>query len=162
MQECAELKNIKYKTMLLNRNSLKTNSHSNSEKVNDFLVKESVLNEKVSWVKLDKTIKISKITTYVKLLGNKYNLTKSEIDQTNKYILVNLNRKKLYKVKDVEYDSEKGVILNIPTLIFNKENRRFTLKKSEKRISTLKSLAPRKRLSKTQKNLEKIDTHIKD
>ena len=158
-----ELKNIKYKTMLLNNNnnnnSFKSNTHTNSEKINSLLKLETVLNEKMSWSKLDKTIKYIKIKEYILDLKEKHALSQSEIDTTNTEMLDHLNKRKLYKVKDVDYDIESGKITNIQSLFFNKNTRRFSLK-NERRVSTLKSLAPKKRSSKTKtiKNSEKIDT----
>jgi hypothetical protein len=162
-EECTELKNIKYKTMLLNNNnnnnSFKSNVHTNSEKINSLLKQETVLNEKMSWSKLDKTIKYVKIKEYILNLKEKHTLTQTEIEKTNAEMLIYLNKKKLYKVKDVDYNIDSGQIVNIQSLVFNKNTRRFTLK-NDRRVSTLKSLAPKKRTSKTKtiKNSEKIDT----
>jgi hypothetical protein len=55
-----------------------------------------------------------------------------------------LERKKLQKVKDVIYDKNTGIIKEIPALIYNKQHKHFTLKSLDKRISTLKSLPPKK------------------
>jgi hypothetical protein len=133
--------------------------HTNSEKINSLLKQETVLNEKMSWSKLDKTIKYVKIKEYILNLKEKHTLTQTEIEKTNAEMLIYLNKKKLYKVKDVDYNIDSGQIVNIQSLVFNKNTRRFTLK-NDRRVSTLKSLAPKKRTSKTKtiKNSEKIDT----
>ena len=55
-----------------------------------------------------------------------------------------LDRKKLQRVKDVIYDKTEGVIKEIPALSYTKSSKHFTLKNLEKRVSTLKSLAPKK------------------
>ena len=55
-----------------------------------------------------------------------------------------LDRKKLQRVKDVIYDKTTGQIKDIPALSYTKSNKHFTLKNLEKRVSTLKSLAPKK------------------
>lgn len=142
-----------------NNNSFKSNVHTNSEKINSLLKQETVLNEKMSWSKLDKTIKYVKIKEYILNLKEKHTLTQTEIEKTNAEMLIYLNKKKLYKVKDVDYNIDSGQIVNIQSLVFNKNTRRFTLK-NDRRVSTLKSLAPKKRTSKTKtiKNSEKIDT----
>ena len=62
-EECQELKNIKYKTMLLSGNNKKmiesvTNDISNLDLLLD---KENKLNKKESWNKLDKSVKLEKI-----------------------------------------------------------------------------------------------------
>ena len=51
---------------------------------------------------------------------------------------------KLSKTKEVIYDKEKLEIQSIPQLHLNKETRNFTLKQLEKRVSTIKSLTPKK------------------
>ena len=55
-----------------------------------------------------------------------------------------LNRKKLQRVKDVIYVKENGKIKEIPALQYTKSNKHFTLKNIDKRISTVKSLTPKK------------------
>ena len=61
-----------------------------------------------------------------------------------------LDQKKLSKTKDVVYDKTTGVIKSIPCLLFNTTHKKFTLKRCEKRQSTMRSLAP-KRANKTIK-----------
>ena len=60
-KECQELKNIKYKSMLLS-NDNKTTDITGVEKLLD---NESKLNKKEPWNKLDKTIKIKKKLLYL-------------------------------------------------------------------------------------------------
>jgi len=56
-----------------------------------------------------------------------------------------LEKNKLQKTKDVNYDKEKREIVSIPSLFFNVANRNFTLKILDaKRVSTLKSLTPKR------------------
>ena len=72
-----------------------------------------------------------------------------------------MERKKLQRQKDVVYDIETNAIKSITSLIFNKTTNKFTLKRSDKRTSTLKSLAPKKikkKIKKIKKN--KIDTNL--
>ena len=56
-----------------------------------------------------------------------------------------MERKKLQRVKDVQYDIEKQKIINIPGLLYHKDKNKFTLKNLDKNSSTLKSLAPKRR-----------------
>ena len=53
-----------------------------------------------------------------------------------------LDKKKLQRVKDVNYNKDTGEIKDIPALCFNKPSNHFTLKNLDKRVSTLKGLAP--------------------
>jgi hypothetical protein len=48
------------------------------------------------------------------------------------------------KVRDVEYDKAHGTIQSIPGLVFNSATRAFTLKNLDKKVSTLKSMTPKK------------------
>ena len=84
-------------------------------------------------------------------------MTPPEAQSLKKYLAISLDRKKLQRVKDVLYDKALGSIKSIPSLHFNTTTRKFTLKRSEKRVSTLKSLGK----GKTRKN-NKIDVNIKD
>ena len=69
-----------------------------------------------------------------------------------KYLKECINKKRLQRVKDVLYDKEEGIILSIPNLIYNKSRQRYTLKRSDKRMSTLKSLGkPKKKREKSSK-----------
>ena len=55
-----------------------------------------------------------------------------------------LDKKKIYRVKDVLYDKETGLIKEIPALTFIKSTKHFTLKNLDKRVTTQKSLPPKK------------------
>lgn len=61
-------------------------------------------------------------------------------------------KKKLQRVKDVNYNKETGEIKDIPTLCYNKQSNHFTLKNLNKRVSTLKGLSPKKKQG-TAKNI---------
>ena len=69
-----------------------------------------------------------------------------------------LERKRLTKSKEVVYNKELGKITSIPSLFLNNSTKKFTLKRNEKRQSTLKSLAPKNKNkikgNKTEKNKE--------
>jgi hypothetical protein len=60
-------------------------------------------------------------------------------------------------VKDVSYNKDTGEIKDIPALYFNKPTNHFTLKNVDKRVSTVRGLAPKKKQG-TAKNLKVIDT----
>ena len=138
--ECVELKNIKYQNMLLNKNSSSTkHTKSNISSLDCFLQTD----EKKSWSKLEKATKIKKIAAFCALqdCDNKIAL--------KKFLIKCLNRKKLQRTKDVVYNMDTGVIEQIHGLTFNKKKQKYTLKRSEKKGSTLKCL-PR-----IQKKIEK-------
>ena len=109
-----------------------------------FLENEKNINVNEPWCKLNKTIKSKKLIEYVDIYKNNNNLNDEEEQILLIFFKDCLDRKKLQRVKDVIYDKDNGIIKDIPALCFIKTNKHFTLKNIDKRISTLKSLAPKK------------------
>lgn len=143
--ECLELKNIKYQTMLINNNN---NNPVIKEKINNidnFLDQEKKHNQKQPWCKLGNGTKIRKINVYVNEYSIKNKLNDEEKKKLKGYLKKSMERKKLQRVKDVQYDIENQKIINIPGLLYHKEKNKFTLKNLDKNSSTLKSLAPKRR-----------------
>ena len=154
--ECIELKNIKYKTMLLNGNTFKeTKSSNNLMNLDKFLEDEKNNNKNEPWCKLDKTIKTIKLLEYVEEYKKTNQITEEEEKLLIAFLRDCLDRKKLQRVKDVIYDKATGTVKDIPGLVYTKGTKHFTLKNIDKRISTLKSLPPKKAQG-TIKNKEKI------
>ena len=158
--ECLELKNIKYQTMLLNGNSQLVSTQENSVDIDKILEKEKVSNRSKAWSKLGKASKLRKLNQYVNTYAQEHKLSKSDKLTLKQYLLICLDRKKLNRVKDIIYDVQTGKIKEIPGLSFNKTTSKFTLKRVDKKNSTLKGLAP-KRIRKPRKR-SKIDIHLKD
>jgi hypothetical protein len=145
IEECQELKNIKYKTMLLKGVPLhETKSSYDMTNLDKFLEAEKLNNSNEPWCKLNKTIKIKKLIDYVENYSKENELSASESCQLVSFLKDCLDKKKLLRVKDVIYDKILGNIKEIPALIYCKSNNHFTLKNIDKRVSTLKSLAPKK------------------
>ena len=145
---CQELKNIAYKTMLLNGNDInpKYENHNNNDKISKYLETDITSNKNETWVKLDKTQKIKRIDLYAStILKDKYELSNDQEDNTKKYLHKCIERKNLSKSKEVTYNKEESIIDNIPCLMFNETTRIFILKKDDKHVSTLKSLPPEKK-----------------
>jgi len=138
--------NIKYKNVFLNSFDNK-NSYENTkiDNINSFLEKESSINKSESWNKLDKTGKIKLLNNYADSLVETNTLSLSEVTELKQYLTDSLDKKKLQHVKDVLCDKITGKILAIPTLHFNPITKKYTLKRSEKRVSTLKSLGKGKK-----------------
>ena len=135
---------LKYKGVFLNGfdNNYET---AKVATINTFLEKESINNKTESWNKLDKTGKIRLLTTYVDDITVLHNLSPADVLALKSYLVESLDKKKLQHVKDVQCDKITGKIIAIPTLHFNVTNRKFTLKRAEKRVSTLKSLGKGKK-----------------
>ena len=149
-EECQELNNIKYKTMLLNGNKKNLSTVINDISNIDLLLdQENEQNKKETWNKLDKSIKMNKISEYIKILKKKHELSSEEIKALKEFLSIHLDKKNLQKNRDVVYIKESGKLENIPTLHFNNSTRKFSLKKQQT-SSTAKSLGPtRKKKSKT-------------
>lgn len=158
--ECMELKNIKYQTMLLNNNSKIFETKPNVLNIQQFLDNEKELNKNKPWSKLNKGTKIKLVTKFADEYQEKNNITDEQKKNLIDYLKLCLERRKLNKKQDLTYDKENFKILTIQNLVFNKVKNRFTLKKSDKRVSSLKSLAPK---NKTKKHLkEKRDKQKRD
>jgi hypothetical protein len=155
-EECIELKNIKYKTMLINGVALNESKSSQSlHNLDKFLENEKNSSENEPWCKLNKTIKIKKITEYViDDYKQQHELDELECENLIKFLKDCLDRKKLQRIKDVIYDKENGTIKEIPALTYVRTTKHFTLKNIEKRISTLKSL-PQNKSNKNYNNNHK-------
>jgi len=145
MSECAELKNIKYQSMLLSNSNKDSsnfaqNSKNNSLKnIDEFLEAENAISRKESWSRLNKTIKLSKLDAWSDTYSRDNKLDDQVKSNLKAFLKVSLDRNKLQKVKDVIYDKDTQEIVNIPNLTLNSNNK-FILKRNDKRISTLKSL----------------------
>jgi hypothetical protein len=150
-EECQELKNIKYKTMLLSGNKKVLSSVIRDISNLDFILdEESEQNKKETWNKLDKSIKMNKITEYIKTLTSTYTLTGVEVKTLRDFLSSNLDKKNLQRNKDVIYLKEVGKLENIPTLHFNNTTRKFSLKKIQGQ-SSVKLGPTRKNKSHTNK-----------
>jgi hypothetical protein len=169
--ECLELQNIEYQTMLLKGDAKVKTSKTDSSNIDDFLEREKLVNENKPWSKLGKNQKIHKLTEYITQYKKKHNCTIAELETLKTYLIRCLERKKLQRVKDVVYDVKTGkiksipglifdkarrkftlkrLIKSIPGLIFDKARRKFTLKRLDKNKSSLRSLAPVKNKSKNK------------
>tara|TARA_Y100000389_G_scaffold113691_3_gene110845 strand:- start:11899 stop:12372 length:474 start_codon:yes stop_codon:yes gene_type:complete len=151
-EECQELKNIKYKTMLLNGNKKTLNTIINDISNLDIILENETENsKKESWNRLDKSAKMNKINEYIKTIIPLYKLGKNEIESLKSYLSSNLDKKNLQRNKDVTYIKDSGVLESIPSLHFNNTTRKFTLRK-QSQPSVSKSLGPtRKKRNKSGK-----------
>ena len=147
-EECQELKNIKYQTMLLNSNSKIVSTKKNSENLDDFLQKEKAQNKSKPLSKLGRSTKLKKLDEFVTQFAIEKEITNIEKKQLHSYLNTSLDRKKLQRVKDVNYDVKTGRIKAIPGLTYNKNKHKFTLRRVDKKKSTLKGLAPKRKKDK--------------
>jgi hypothetical protein len=155
--------NNKYKNMLLNGIQIQeSKASSNLDSLDKFLESEKTANSAEPWSKLDKTIKLKKLLVYAETYKVNKGLDENDYNLLITYLKDCLDKKKLLKVKEVIYDKETGLIKDIPGLTQNKTPtaNNFTLRSVDKRVSTLKSLAPKR--VKTSKNKLDNDTSESD
>ena len=121
---------------------------------------EKISNSNEPWSKLDKTAKTRKLLTFAEKYRTEQNLTDTEYSKLVAFFKDCLDKKKLQRVKDVIYDKDTGEIKEVPALHFSKPTVHFTLKNIDKRISTIRSLAPKKKG--TAKNITDNDESDSD
>ena len=159
--DCVELKNLKYKTMLLHGNNLpEFKSHESISSLDKFLEMEKKNNEAENWVKMNKTGQTKKIVEFIESYSLENKLNDEEKENLSVFLKDALDKKKLKKVKDVVYDKENEVIKSIPALYYNKANKHFTLKNADKRVNTLRSLP--KKFNSTIKNKVKVSDNFEE
>jgi len=149
------LRNVKYKVGMNNgnnNNNYEQKKETTSLALDDLLENEKRHNKSDTWTKLNKTTKIQKLHQYAETYGQTNKLPVKEIKSLKLFFNDCLDKSKLHRTKDIVYDKENGVITQIPALHLNASTRAFTLKiMDSKRVSTIKSLTPKKN---TQKNTE--------
>ncbi len=134
----------KYKTFL-NAQTLSEQASTNSMvQIDELLESEKKTMNTESWNKLDKRLKIQKLHAYAEKYGRENALPVKDVKALKMFFSECLSKDKLSKVKDVEYDKQIGVINSISGLSFNVISRSFTIRNLEKKVSTLKSLTPKR------------------
>jgi hypothetical protein len=97
------------------------------------------------WQKINKTNKLIKLKTFADEYSVANDLTEEEKEILLTFLKDSIDKKKLHRVKDVVYDKASGTIKDIPGLTYVKNKKHFTLRIiNEKRVSTLKSLGPKR------------------
>ena len=139
MEQCAELKNLNYKSMLLTGKPLKeTRSNNSLDNLEAFLENEKQCGPADAWCKLNKATKLNKLTEYAVGYVEANEMTADEHALLIAFFKDCLERKKLQRVKDVNYDKTVGVVKDVNALVY--ANGRFMLKNIDKRASALSSL----------------------
>ena len=160
-EECLELKNIKYQTMLLNNNTKIYETTPNTSNIEKFLERELEANNNKQWTKLGKGAKLKKINEFIITYSTEKKYNEEQKKKLKRYLLSCLERKKLQKTKDVVYCVETNKILSIPALTYNDSSRKFTLRKNEKK--TPKNNNAKNKTNKLRgKKKTKIDKNIKE
>jgi hypothetical protein len=172
--ECIELKNLKYKSMMLKNNQKRgdaamqmlhnTSATDSVSNIEQYLDRERSHKANEPWGRLDKTVKLSKLNAFAKKYIQDNSLPESEVGALVSYLSTCIDHKKIVKTKDVVYDKTTGTIVSIPILTHLSSQGqgqgqcqgqsqvlahpsehahtsiKFTLRRCDKRQSTLKSL----------------------
>jgi hypothetical protein len=140
--ECIELKNLQYKTML-SGGSLKVETNTTDFNVLDkFLEDNKLHNLNENWTKMDNSTKIKKLTQFADKYIEDNQLTEEVHVKLISFLKESIDQKQLMRVKDVIYDKNTKEIKDIPSLYYNITNQTFYLKTDKNRLHTLKSLPP--------------------
>jgi hypothetical protein len=124
---------------------------TSASNIDQLLEKEKQKNKIDSWNKIDKTVKIQKLHAFAEKYGKDNNYPAKEVKNLKSFFIECLEKGKLQKTKDVVYNKDAGEIASIPALHFNQTSKSFTLKIIDaKRVSTLKSLTPKRISEKNQ------------
>jgi hypothetical protein len=131
MEKLSSLKTIDNNNMFLS---------NSSDKLNSILNNDIISSKKVNWTRKNKTEKIKKLYEYADQYSKKNGYDDIKRKRLRVFLKGKLDQKRLINNKDVIYNVESDLIEDIP--ILNHNNNKFTLKRTEKRNSTLKSLTP--------------------
>ena len=125
------------------------------DNIDNILENETQQNKNDSWNKLNKTIKIQKLHEYANKYGTEQKYSQEDINKLKIFFVESLERGKLFKTKEVNYNKSNQTIIDIQGLFYNSNNHKFTLKHIDtKRVSTLKSLTPKR--PNTNTNIGKV------
>jgi hypothetical protein len=109
--ECVELKNIKYKSMLLNSSNEEVEETvENLSNLESFLQEEKNNSSNEPWIKLNKTTKLIKFQEFVEKYSIENKLSQDDKLDLFKFLSTNLDRKRFLKTKEVNYDKEKDFL----------------------------------------------------
>lgn len=153
----SELANVHYKTGCLSHGRA---PKRDQEAVDQILETESTSRSGQPWSRLNQTTRVAKLKAFAERYAEKHGHDTDEKEALVKTLLGGLDRRRLCAAREVGYDKVTGEVENIPSLVYQAQARRFTLKRSDKRVSTLKSLARGKR--KRGHRRDKIDPSLKD
>ena len=141
--ECVELKNIKYKTMLQHHSSRAVSPRKQVTDLDEIVEKDKAVMQNLPWNKLEKRVKKTKLIAYADIYCEENNTYSDYNELLKKYLTDMLDKKQLQKAKEVAYNKSTGIINNIPNLYFNKNTKRFMIKSTDKKVSPMASLAPK-------------------
>lgn len=162
-EECDALKQIQYKTMIQNgvQTSMKHDAVAevrNMDTLEKFLDESTKTSKTERWNRLDLTMKLHKVREYISRYKEENSLSDGEADALFKYLKDCLDKKKLMRVKDVVYNNDEDKLVSIPGLQYNKVSKKYTIKNTDSKKSSVLSRLPQKKA----KTLKKEKDHGKE
>ena len=134
----AELNNLRYKTGCLR--STTTPGQRDPDAVDQILEIESSSNSGKPWQRLNQTERVAKLKAFAEDYCTKNEMGPVDVASLTSTLLRGLEHRRLTGARDVSYDPTTGAVCAIPALTHHTSPRRFTLKRADRRVSTLKSL----------------------
>lgn len=136
----------KYRGIINSQKSVEQHNTTEKNRIHEILENEKQTNKTESWNKLDKMTKIQKLLAFADRYCTKEKLSQHDNELLKQFFIQCIDQSKLIKSKEIVYDREAMEIRDIPALFLHPVHRNFTLRLIDnKRVSTLKSLAPKKR-----------------
>lgn len=137
-KECKEYNSLKYKTMIMTGHNIeeRETNETSEYQLDCFLLREKETNIKQTWSKLSKTDRLKRINVYIEeIMTQLYELNEDEVQKTKLFIHNLIERKRIVKVNEIDYNIETGKIVNIPIILFNLNTRKFTLNRNLKQVN---------------------------
>lgn len=153
--DSTELDALRYKTGCISKS--RVGQDQDASAIDKILESESTATSGKPWARLNQTERVHRL----KRFSYEY-CEKNEGDQKEliKTLMSGLERKRLTGAKDVVYNQSTETVTSIPCLSYHTAAKRFTLRRSDKRISTTKSLGKRRVVRRRKTKPVKSDTGI--
>lgn len=138
-----------------------SSSTSKEDNVDNILENETQQNKNDNWNKLNKTMKIQKLNEYADKYGSEQKYSGEDIRKLKHFFVESLERGKLLKTKEVNYNKISQEIIDIQGLHYHTNTHKFTLKIMDaKRVSTLKSLTPKRAATSTTAKIVLLEEEL--
>ena len=157
-EECIELKHLKYKSMVQGGTKKDIGGRPKSDSLNKldkFLNETTISNNAGRWNKLDKTYKLQKMAEFAEVYAKDNDYNEEDKESLMVYLKDCLDKKKLLRVKDVEYDTVNDKLISIPGLQYNKTSKKHTIKNTASKRSSVTNSLPKRKTVKLKRDTEK-------
>ncbi len=111
----------------------------NINSIDELFASQTPANELEPWNKVERSTKLRKLFQYAEKHGLETSMNPKEIQSLKTFFTSSLNKGRLLKIKEVNYNIEKGIIISVPGLQYNNNTKNFTIRNIEpKHVSTVK------------------------